>query len=1069
MSPARLATVSAFYKNSFPMLKEGSQELTDAIDVAILFAVVDSIHDFWPERKTKGEEEEGDDDSLSPEARAARIADVRKRLTEAIGRFLGVRAGTTIEEMLRGLTGGAVKSTSNIEDNTIDYVKKTFYPFNQRESFITVDTILKEWAFSSPKYANIWSNYKAALLTLPNRLQIRPEGRSIKSLETAELNTVAFFILGYMNPNAQPGAGATANFTFDMSPRDVGKIFARIPQAYNAIFPQNVSDSASTSFSALLGRAHYFRANGDDAGAAGAVTQVFRSNAFSAGRYTLQFNDAGFKKGNEYGFAIDIANNSTGEKSVIKFGAGTGQQGPSVNYLMDIVHKPGTIRTAVPKLPQVAKLNGLQNIPTPDLFDVLFDIKRGGDHEQMICGRRKMAFGGGQMGGSAEGTIGITGDRMAKQFRDLMQLTGGYHGTTGVIDISRFLGGALSEEELAAQTLDFRRQSVLGKLNIVSASATAAGDIYDALVAMQTEVARGARMGTVFMDMVDISTPAGREDHTKAAATAATYILRLRMIDIYRHITSLIAKSKTVVAGVLAVRPAEAIVKIPVTKAALPDTITRLESAVDVLETFINGIEELESMKISFDTTKTREPIFIKLFDEKNRLIKGVVSSLFNFSAGPYLQTETGLMQTIARLLLSRNARRPEAIKVQINAQRDQYFAARDLAKEAFFNPDLKAAVEAATDITTGLSVAQIIGQERPGDGKQGIIEVLQELKTLYEAAVKVVPVVPVPGAMDVVVGGSKQTGGAGSPLQFRDMHDLFVELCLDASNALPDEKAYGAQLKALADRYAVVAPPIAAKIKELDSTMRDERQESELSAARVALEKADFLQHMPATLTLNELEVKWVSGIDELRSHALDDYGLPFEETVATDIISYILSFRTIRLPTLELGVEPGNTFDLTEKEVYPTVDATINTVGKSFGGRDLVIINDLGGIFLQKVPVELFILRVLARIGTDILNPVRAKKAGKPVPVANPNVVVTRYSSPNGWGEVPSLLYTAAGAPLGVGIPPALRQIVTGGGLEESDEEVSNAGGSSSGSSRRGLYSGLRKRGGSGSTPEL
>ena len=550
MSADRLRAMKAFYGPLFPKLTPGSKEFVDAIDVAILFAVVDSIHDFWPERTTKGDGDDDDDDSLTPEQRKARIDDVRAKLTASIQRFLGVSPSLTINEILRKLTGDVVKSVSNIEDNVIAYVKSSFYPFNQPETFITVDTILKTWKFSD--YGNDWSKYKEALLKLANRLQIRPEGKSIKSLDNAERNTVAFFILGYMNPNAQPGAGALANFTFDMSPRDVGKIFGRIPQSYNAIFPQNISDSASTSFSALLGRARYFRANGDDADTnTGRVIQPFRSNAFSSGKYTFQFNDAGFRKGNEYGFAINIVkNDQTRAASEIKFGIGNGEQGPSVNYLMDIIHNPGTIRTAVPKLRQVAKLNGLSGIAVPDLFDVLFDIKRGGDHEQMRRNLQELATARGgavQFGGvEQESIVGVTGDRMAKQFRDLLRLTGMYHSTVGPIDISRFSG--LSEEELAAQALEFRRQSILGKLNIISAARSKAGPIHDELMEMKKQVEGAAKFGTVFKDPIDISTTEriAAADHTAAAATAATYMLRLRMIDIYRYIDSLLFKSRTI-------------------------------------------------------------------------------------------------------------------------------------------------------------------------------------------------------------------------------------------------------------------------------------------------------------------------------------------------------------------------------------------------------------------------------------------------------------------------------------------------------------------------------------------
>lgn len=844
----------------------------EAATAAALLAFLDSIHDFWPERGTKSVSDEDEDEP--EELDIGRLDIVHNELVGSIREYVG--GGGSIEQIMSTLTNGNVTSVHGVEDKTLAFFKKTINPFNGEERVFTIDDILTRYKFTD--YQSDWVKYSGALSSISDSIEIQGNGKSIKSLSDTERNVIGFFILAYLNPGVNPGT-SNIGLTFDMSPRDVGKIFNRFDQVHNAIYPQNVSDSASTSFSALLGRSIYYDVTGKQQVTPGAVQEA-RTNAFTIGKYRIAFIDRGFGKTNKFGFSIGITDMNGTPIGEIPFGPRS-EQGPSVNYLMDIISSKGSsLKTAVPKIGTVAKLNKISVYDK----DLLFDLKRLGDQEQMLV--------------AGDGVYTVTGDRFAHAFRRLIRRSGIYHSVKG-LRISRF--GSLTPEQAKQQSQVFRLKSTYEKLKIIGSFSTQYATAGSDLNTMKNHILFGIQKGYVFSDPIDIPNLSPEfidSNYTKIGSTFATLIARYRMIDIYNHIETLRIKIAEVLSKQSQINDSVAIIENSVTNKLYDQTT---ENALDYAELFLIAIEELRTMNISFDADAKPFSLYTQLFEPNGRMIKGVTNSFFDFSTGPFTHPESGLASIVSKLLVNRKARRPEAVKDAINKLLVQYFISRDLIKEAFFNGKSLSTLETATNISSGLTTAQVVGSAEVPQGEQGILQVISRT---YQGISGVIasyigpsyPVAVAPPAR----GGVQLGGDPGHVLQYRDIHDLFVEICSDAA---------------------------------------------------VASESGDTALH-----ALDNIEAKWMNGINEIRQQALDEYRTPFEESLTTDLISFILSFRTFENEKKEPVTNNGVTFNLADPSIFPLLTRRTDTV-----------INDIGGILLTRIPVQNTVLEFLMKLHTQ------------------------------------------------------------------------------------------------------
>ena len=770
-------------------------------------AFFDSIHDFWPERKTKSVIEEADDDDFI-DMPADRIDAVHKTLVRDGAAYLGT-SPTSIDDLLDAATNGAISSVSDIENRVMKYFSMKYAPFNGVEVRMSFDEILQNWRFN-----NDWNTYSEKIQNLSDVVEIVGNGRSVKSLTDEERGILGFFILAYMNPTVQPATDV--GFTFDMAPRDIGKIFARFNQVYNAIYPQNIADSASTSFSSLQGRNRFFKADGSPGGTAIGPKVIVNSNLFTWNTHTIEFIDQGFGPQNKFGFQIGITDNNTGAKHVLQFGKGQ-EQGPPVNYLMDMIASQ-RIQGEVPKISTAVRLP-----PTlPFNSRLLFDLKRMGDHEQM----------------RVDNAYGVTGDRLAAVYRRALRKPGIYHSFSG-IRLFRSLSGLADPQTLALRNETFKCKEVVSKIELLVGYQSQYASAASELNRMKQHVYAGMQFGTVLMDPINLQGADFATKYTEIAATFTTYFLRYRMKDIFKQIDTLQTKLASIPIAQLA-QSAQSLVQ-SISTATVATDLTPIREQRETLETFLETVEELRKMKIVFDSNGVREPIYIDLFQPNGRLKKGVRSDIFNFASGPYLHNETGMQVTVARILVHKRSKRLESIKAALYENLSLYLAARDAAKEAFFDPEMLSTIETASDIPNGLTLEQLIGP----DGIEGAIMRVVGLSAQMGGTTPKKQG-PKQESSDVKLRSAEKQLSQQSTrdsrrresidrkrfppvLQYRDIHDLFLEICLDA-------------------------------------------QQGE---------------------DLTSIEVKWVLGINDIRAQSMDEYKQPFEESDATDIITFLLSWR--------------------------------------------------------------------------------------------------------------------------------------------------------------------------------
>jgi hypothetical protein len=353
-----------------------------------MLSLFDTLHDFWKERKLVKNDEEDEDDEPIDEGK-------QQRLQNYLVNFLygftkkQVPRGSNLENiniLLNSLTGGFVTSvTSKYERSIVKFYEKASSSsgdlyFDTTEG-ITYGEIINAWdewqASGKPggQLPPLWIDY-ANSYGASNILEISLGQDKVYNSygmvqRMGKQSIIANFILNYMFPGFTL-ADNTGYITFDAKTGVVGKTFRDIDNVYNLVTPGNISDSAPTSFNSLSNRNEFIfpSATGEHA---------FTSNMYTKNSVLIKFSDMGFSNKNPYGFALNINN------KVFPFSS-TQKQGPSVNYLVDLILTPNI---ATPTLSTIINITNKENDAAYSKLlstdGLPLDIKRGGDYEQVNC------------------------------------------------------------------------------------------------------------------------------------------------------------------------------------------------------------------------------------------------------------------------------------------------------------------------------------------------------------------------------------------------------------------------------------------------------------------------------------------------------------------------------------------------------------------------------------------------------------------------------------------------------------------------------------------------------------
>lgn len=383
--------------------------------------IFDSIHDFWKKRgaQNSSENENGISEDLLENIRN----DLNGKIIDLMGKLeLSVDGNrdkeTPVNKQLESLTNdnnisSVTSASSSFEINVQDY----FETHPEYKKYFLADTKMRvsyqEILTLSGKQMPTqgmpegWNKYinninSQGILEIYNDTLINnfQQGTYTKYSDILYNNEykeiINTFILCYMNGswdrnfvNSEP----QAYFTFDAAGKYVKKLFLDDKRMYNLITPQNIADSATTSFNQLNERIEFYFPDNDGSGTPPrkfiVQSDIFNKKNNTETPLEISFINSNFNEQNRYGFNIELkykdylANIEFNEKQ---------KEGPSVNYLAGLINDK--LET------NIRKKNSVVDIFTPleSLFNqtnnkiilqhsivdsgFLYDLKRMGDHEQ---------------------------------------------------------------------------------------------------------------------------------------------------------------------------------------------------------------------------------------------------------------------------------------------------------------------------------------------------------------------------------------------------------------------------------------------------------------------------------------------------------------------------------------------------------------------------------------------------------------------------------------------------------------------------------------------------------------
>jgi hypothetical protein len=253
---------------------------------------------------------------------------------------------------------------SDIEDATIDFIESVV-------KFIDRKDPTSNYVLSAP----------VAFDRTKDSLTISPGEVSIKGLTAPDKLRIANTVLEYFFNNP----ATEALLTFDAGAGIVGKIFKDHGSARGLILPQNIADSATTTFARLGEVENMYVFPADDAGNFYSKNNVLTKYPYGAVPPTeMGYNNTGFTDKSPFSFSI-VA--KTGPATIMRSFGPKEKQGPSLDYLLDL-HLT-SVRGGDPTIvaPTSACLEIGKSI-TPDFFAAIQARIRASGSSPFICMKR---------------------------------------------------------------------------------------------------------------------------------------------------------------------------------------------------------------------------------------------------------------------------------------------------------------------------------------------------------------------------------------------------------------------------------------------------------------------------------------------------------------------------------------------------------------------------------------------------------------------------------------------------------------------------------------------------------
>jgi hypothetical protein len=395
-------------------------------DKEIVLGILDTYHDFCKsERMSKSEREkrtakkspksasnnESVDSENSDDEDTTRIEVMRNYLPRLLNKVFPekIKQVEDYQNNVKTITCGELSSVSAIEHKAVEMFESdilfrdSLNAAPECREVLTFQQIIDAYSSSDKtKKTTLLNRFK---LNAPNRiLELSRSGRRFgkdptnEAEEKQEIEYLSDFILQYFF--GPTGPTIDVYMTFDAGERIVGDIFHNREKVKCVIFPETLADSATTSFGMLDGRNEYVFPKTEE-------IIEFTSNIFSKKNYDIKIVNSGFNEQNPYGFSLVIQHKT---KSTLKLElpfSAKQSQGPSVNYLIDILKTAETnaqLRKDHLRYSDIKRSGTMLNLGGAldsnkafrtefekevgeDNNGIIPDLKRGGDHEAVLASK----------------------------------------------------------------------------------------------------------------------------------------------------------------------------------------------------------------------------------------------------------------------------------------------------------------------------------------------------------------------------------------------------------------------------------------------------------------------------------------------------------------------------------------------------------------------------------------------------------------------------------------------------------------------------------------------------------
>lgn len=334
-------------------------------------SIADTIHDAWGGYRNK---EPANEDIINPA-----IADIFAR------RWGGV-AGATATKMVSNYLETVLDDRvllSNIEDSTIAYFEKhsDFIRPRAPNAVKTYDEIIALADVEATAHAERQGN---------DTYVIKTDKKDVDGIITSFANKdkVNRFILKFLLDTTE----ADIYMTFDAAPMAVGKLFRDHTNVSGLIMPQNIGDSATTSFKQLGRGVDLYKFPVSEDGRFVGKRSILSEREKGLVTY---YEDEGFSKTFpfhfRYGLQNVLSNGSYGPAHAYMSYKNGYNQGPSLDYLLELMLQA---REPAPKFTRVVPTTSCLRIGDSIEFNpvikklvsdmggsIFLDIKRGGDQD----------------------------------------------------------------------------------------------------------------------------------------------------------------------------------------------------------------------------------------------------------------------------------------------------------------------------------------------------------------------------------------------------------------------------------------------------------------------------------------------------------------------------------------------------------------------------------------------------------------------------------------------------------------------------------------------------------------